>query len=101
MNKDEITDIIFHDELITTYGSFNLSSSGLRKINTISERMRLLGKLLKELRSKTGQSKASLSDIIKPEQFELFLTCTKTLGGFTMTTAEGEPVTSFTKPSGH
>ena len=99
MLQDEFGKLLFEDRLITTYGSFNLASCGLRKINTISERMRLLAKLVQKVRLLTGKDTASLEDFLKPEYFETIITASKSLGQFTMTTEEGEPVPAFAKPS--
>jgi len=99
MNRDEISRVVFQDDLITTYGSFQLENGGLRKGHTISERMRLLGRLLIELRSKSGNLNFSLTGFLKPEYFESFIECTKSLGGYSIQTKDGEPVSSFSTPS--
>lgn len=37
--NDDISSVVFKDQLITTLGSFLLSTHGVRKGNTISQRM--------------------------------------------------------------
>ena len=99
MIRDEVGNVVFRDTLITTYGSFQLSSCGLKKLHSISERMRLMARLLIQLRTETGQHASNLADFIMPEMFENVVLCTKRMGGYSMDTEEGEPVASFRFPS--
>ena len=95
MLQDEFRKLLFEDRLITTYGSFNLASGGLRKIYTISERMCLLAKLIKKVRLLTGKGTPSLEDFLKPEYFETIITAWSVHND----DKEGEPVPAFAKPS--
>lgn len=97
MFHDEITDVVFQDTLITTLGSFLLSSQGLKKGNNISQRMRLLARLLLMLQEKHG--KKELLEFIDPNYFDSIVAETKTLGGYSLSDKNGEKRPSFSKPS--
>ena len=99
MIKDDITEIASSDELITTLGSFLLSSHGLRKSNLISQRMRIMARLLKVLRQNTSNTKTSLMEFIHPQYFNEIVLATKTLGQYQMSTIEGEEVSIFKTPA--
>ena len=66
--------------------------------NGISQRMRILARLYIILQEKNKQGN-SLVDFLKPDTFDLLLSCTKELGGFSYQTTEGEKVACFSKPS--
>lgn len=99
MKKDDISAIVIRDELILDYGSFQLENGGLRKMHSISERLRLMARVLRELRQSTKNSDMSLENFIRPEFFDNFVECTKALGGYAITSLDGEPVASFSTPS--
>ena len=99
MNKDHITNVVAKDNIILTYGSFMLSTSGIRKVNGISQRMRILGRLLILLREKARSINHSMIDFMKPEYFDIVVECSKELGGFSLQNKEGENVASFSVPS--
>ncbi|XP_066933576.1 uncharacterized protein [Clytia hemisphaerica] len=98
MKHDDIHQIVRKDEIILKYGSFKLENSGLRRQHTISERMRLIGRLVRELRDSLGKDDLKLQDALKPQHFDDIVMATKKLGGFSVTTQEGEPVSSFSVP---
>ena len=91
MKKDDITQIVSSDELITTYGSYLLSAHGLRKGNLISERMRILARLLQQLRVITNE-RHNLMEFISPRYFDEIVSATKIFGGYNMSTDEGEAI---------
>lgn len=99
MVYDDINVVVRQDEVILAYASFQLSTSGMRKVNSIRQRLRLLARLIIKLREKTGKEKYQLKNFITPEFFDEVVATTKELGGFKMITAEGEPVASFSTPS--
>ena len=49
IKPDVLVDIVFQDNLITIYGSFSLTSYTLCKLKTVSDRMRLMAKLVIKL----------------------------------------------------
>ena len=99
MNKDDLYNCVRNDKLITTYGSFLLGvTAGFKKVNSISQRMRVLARLVLKMR-KGKDDNLSLSDIIKPEHFDAIVDATKELAGFEMVNNEGEFVPVFKTPS--
>ena len=73
MIKDDIFEIVSNDQLITTYGSFLLGDvSGFRKLNNISNRLCVLGRLIKNIREKADTA-VTLQDIIAPDYFDRVL----------------------------
>ena len=99
MYKDEVTEEVSRDQLITTLGSFLLSSHGVRKGNYIAQRMRLLGRLLIQLKKRFNNQSLSLLDFLTPQYFDEIVETTKVLGGYSMVDAEGDTVATFSKPS--
>ena len=98
MQNDDITDIVREDELITTLGSALIKSQGLRKGNLISQKMRLLGRLLQELRVNEEDS-LDLMSFLSPKYFDDIIRCTKKLGCYKIIKGDGERVPSFEKAS--
>ena len=76
MQNDDITDIVREDELITTLGSPLTESQVLRKDNLISQKMRLLGRLLQELRAKEEDC-LDLMSFLSPKYFDDIIGGTK------------------------
>ena len=99
MNNDSISEIVSSDKLITTFGSFLLSSHGLRKGGNISQRMRILARVLVELWKLSEEPRKTLLDFIKPCYFDNFVEVTRSLGGFSMVNVEGESIAGFKTPS--
>ena len=99
MINDQISACVKKDTLILTYGSFMLTSSGIKKINGISQRMRILARLLIKLREKRNEPDASLVDLVKPPNFDDFIACTQELGGFSLRNEDGENISYFATPS--
>ena len=94
MNNDSVSTIVKGDELITTYGSFLFSSKGSRNGVHISQRLRLLARLLEVL-----PDKKTLLDLIDPTFFDAIVDGVKILGQFSMECKEGQTVPVFKKPS--
>ena len=101
MNKDEITDIVKMDDLIKMYGAFVLAGKGCKKASDISQRLRLLGRLLQSLRGKVAPAKKNdtLSDFLCPEYFDRVIECVKEMAGYSLVNSDGERLPSFKTPS--
>ena len=100
MNKDDIYQCLSSDSLITTYGSYLLGvTAGFKKVNNISQRMRVLARLLLTIRKKTNNTALWLSDILRPEHFDTVIDATKELGRYNMQNDDGEIVPTFSIPS--
>ena len=76
-----------------------LTSCGIRKANNISQRMRILARLLILLRCKENTSSITLIDVLIPQYFDMTVECTKQLRAFSLTAKEGENVPYFEKLS--
>ena len=98
MNSGELASTVKKDELILSYGSFQLSTNGLRKASSISQRMRILARLLIVLKRLINADE-DLKYFCKPEYFDAFINASKQLGEFSLATSEGENVACFSKPS--
>ena len=83
MTSDEVTAVAETDATILTLGSAHLEKRGKEKATEVSQNMRLLARILIEARALTGESLATLAEIIIPKHFDKLLTCAKKLGGFT------------------
>ena len=99
MYNDEITKIVQQDDLICTYGSSMLMSSGIKQSHEISQRMRILARLTITLRNETKKLNFSLADFIEPEYFDTFIKSARILGGFSIDNTNGENISSFATPS--
>lgn len=97
MIHDDVTDAVSGDTLITTMGSFLLSSQGHKKGNYIAQRMRLIARLLIILKSKHGSKE--MIDFLDPQYFDDIVQGTRELGGYSLTDRNGEKRPSFSKPS--
>lgn len=99
MNKDEITDLVKKDGLINTYGSFLLINKGARKLSLVSQNMRLLSRLLIEVRKRTTDNCLDLRQFLTPSNFDLTVDVTKSLGGYFRDYENDEGLPGFKKPS--
>ena len=100
MNNDDISKCVKNDKLITTYGSFLLGTTdGMKTANCVSQRMRVLARLLLCMRKKLTKPELCLEDVLKPDYFDPIVEATKEVGGYTMINNEGEIVPSFSTPS--
>ena len=94
MRNDDITDIAKRDELICAYGTFLFASKGLSKKWYISQKMRILARILKVL-NKNRESRSSLIQIMEPCCFDDFVDATKEL----CTLEQGSENPTFKTPS--
>ena len=99
MVRDEITSVVKEDDLICTYGSSMLMSSGIKRSHEISQRMRISARLLLALRAETNKNHFSLMDFVDTDYFDTFIKCTRILAGFSLVNGDGENITSFATPS--
>ena len=99
MSNDKITTVVKGDDLICTYGSSMLLSSGIKRAHEISQRMRISARLLLSLREETDKNEFSLTDFIDTEYFDTFIKCTRIITGFSLVNGDGENIASFTMPS--
>ena len=96
MNRDDVADIAKNDTLILTLGSILLSGKGQKKAHLVSQTMRLLSRLVMQLRSSVdGMAKASLMDFITPMYFEAIVSATKDIAGYKQITKDGELLPTF------
>ena len=82
MACDEISLIVQGDQTILTVGSQMLEKRGTEKAGEISQKMRLLGRVVKEGRKKEGKRNWNLQDFLKPQEFDTLMDCARTLGGY-------------------
>jgi hypothetical protein len=82
MTCNEVSLIVQGDETILTMGSQMLEKRGTEKAAEVSQKMRLLGRVIKEGRKTTGERNCSLVDLLKPEKFDTLIHCAQTLGGY-------------------
>ncbi|XP_028414257.1 uncharacterized protein LOC114537315 [Dendronephthya gigantea] len=82
MAHDDISAVAQADPTILAVGSDMVDQKGVEKATEISQKMRLLARVLIEMRKLTGKPDASLSTIITPLHFDSFLQCARNLGGY-------------------
>ena len=80
MFNNNISTVVFKGQLITKLGSFLLSTPGVRKGNTLSQRMRLLTHLLICLRQRHNLD-LSLAEYMDLQYFDNIVDDMKQLGG--------------------
>lgn len=87
MKADEVSKTAMNDMLICSYANMLFDKKvGLAKNNSISNRMRELGRLLLEIRGKKPVER--LIDVLKPDCFTDLVEATKTISGYDETTGE-------------
>ncbi|XP_028415486.1 uncharacterized protein LOC114538508 [Dendronephthya gigantea] len=96
MARDDISAVAQADPTILAVGSDMVEQKGKEKAIAISQKMRLLARVLVEMRRLTGKSDASLSTIITPLYFDMLLQCAKNLGGYVV---DEDGSKSFKSPS--
>ena len=84
MTDDSISFIARRDSLILSYGSFAYTSKGRSRTACVSQKMRMLARLLKELYNSEGHDSKSLSDFLCPESFDEIVAATKKLCRLTL-----------------
>ena len=82
MWNDDITSTVKQDCAILRYGSFLFSSGGHPMRPYISQKMRLLARLLKQLRIITGRDSEFITSFLNPACFDSIVEATKTLARF-------------------
>lgn len=81
MAEDEITTIVKEDPLILKHGANIFEGFHFKKHREVSYRMRLLGRLIKELRGSTNNATMKMADVINPRMFDLVLKSVKEISG--------------------
>ncbi|XP_057310698.1 uncharacterized protein LOC130648660 [Hydractinia symbiolongicarpus] len=99
MKKDELTELVKKDFIIVTYGSFLISGKGRRATGEVSQRMRILARLLQKLQELRQNVDGGLIAFIKPQYFDDVCECTKLLAGYKSQNADGEMAPCFETPS--
>ena len=94
MNSGELASTVKKDELILYYGFFQLSTNGLKKASSISQRMRRLARQLIVLKRLINADE-DLKYFFKPEYIDEFINASEQLGEFSLTTSEGEMLVVF------
>ena len=96
MIRYKVCDCFVKDRLILTYGSCLLGTvAGFKKINNISQRMRVTSRLLIQIRKRCGRDDLTLNDCLCPEKFDAVVEGTKLLGVYNMENKEREMVPTF------
>ena len=82
MAQDEISILVQSDQAILTLGSQLLEKRGTEKAAEFSQKMRLLGRVLKEGRKLTGNMAATLQDLLKPGNFDNLISCARNIASY-------------------
>ena len=99
MQRNDITRIVKNDELILTVGRLLLSGLGPRRSNYISQKVRLLARLVLALREEISDKTRDLISFLKPEHFDDIVDCVKKMAGYTMVSENGIEEPAFKKAS--
>ena len=81
MACDSVSIIVQSDETILQLGAQLLEKRGTEKANEISQKMRLLGRVLQEGRKLTA-SELRLEEMLKPAHFDTLIECARNIAGF-------------------
>ena len=98
MVDDKISFIAKKDALILAYGSFVYTSKGKSKTAGVSQKMRMLARLMNELHNAVSDESKSLCDYLNPESFDKIVNATKILCGLTKDNSPDE-LPHFKTPS--
>ena len=82
MAHDAISIAVRGDKTILGLGSNMLEKRGTEKAQEVSQKMRLLERVLIEGRRLTGNTNASLEDLLKPDLFDKLIMCAQNIGGY-------------------
>ena len=82
MAHDAIRIAVRGDKTILRLGSNMLEKRGTEKAQEVSQKMRLLGRVLIEGRRLTANTSASLEDLLKPDHFDILIMCAQNIGGY-------------------
>ena len=77
MSDDDISFSATEDSLILSYGSYIYISKGKSKTAGVSQKMRMLARLLEELHISANHESKSLSDFLSPEHFDDIVAATE------------------------
>lgn len=70
MKQDDVTTVAYKDWLIIRLGMYMFQQHGLSHKHLISQRMRILSRLLTEVRRATGRIGLGLRECISPYMFD-------------------------------
>lgn len=82
MKNDEFSILARNDPLIKQLGSVFLDKLGDKHSQLVSQKMRELARLLKQLRETDENPSAGMSDFVKPDKFDVVVEAVKTLCNF-------------------
>ena len=99
MQWDNITRVVKNDELILTVGRLLLSGLGPRRSNYISQKVRLLARLVLALREEISDKTRDLISFLKPGHFDDIVGSVKKMAGYTIVSDNGIKEPAFKKPS--
>lgn len=96
MVNDDVSFVVKRDTSIVRYGSFLFSSLGVQKKHYIFQKMRILGRLLLQLRASNDMADNKLRDFLDCDYFDSIVKCTKEICGYDLGT---EQTPEFKTPS--
>ena len=99
MQRENITRVVKNDELILTVGRLLLSGLGPRRSNYISQKVRLLARLVLAQREEVSDKTRDLISFLKPEHFDDIVDTVKKMAGYTMVSENGIEEPAFKKAS--
>ena len=82
MSYDAVSIAVRSDRTILTLGSNMVDKRGAEKATEVSQKMRLLGRVLIEGRKLTGNTEATLEDLLKPRHFDTLVQRARKIGGY-------------------
>ena len=98
MRQDEVSFIARRDEVILKYGNSLFERNELQRASHITQRMRILARLVYHLRIVTQQHSHDLVHFLTPPKFDYVVDATKTLCNFKRD-RENEEIGAFASPS--
>jgi hypothetical protein len=82
MSHNAISILVQNDPTILRLGSQLLDKRGTEKSNEVSQKMRLLGRIVQEGRKITNNDKVTLEYLLKPRQFDILIDCARNIAGY-------------------
>jgi hypothetical protein len=82
MANDVVSIVVQSDQTILRVGSQQLEKRGTEKASEVSQKMRLLGRVVLEGRKLIGNEKVSLEDLLKPGKFDTLICCARNIAGY-------------------
>ena len=98
MRQDEVSFIARRDEVILKYGNSLFERNESQRASHITQRMRILARLVQHLRIVTQQHSHDLVHFLTPPKFDYVVDATKTLYNFKWD-RENEEIGAFASPS--